>query len=293
MAARTNKARETSFKVRRDSDVCTTLDFTAQGHNDEFWVLAASDRHWDNPKSNRALQKEHLDEARDRRAAVIDIGDLFCMMQLPGDRRATKGGTRPEDEKQNYFDRVNRGAIQWFSPYAKNIAILGEGNHETAVLKYTTSSPTERLAEGLQLHGSPCVAMGYRGWIRIVYRRSTQRFTKLVYFHHGEGGGAPVTRGIINASRRAVYCPQADIVLSGHIHKHLVTPIERFKLSQNGTETADEQLHIQLPTYKQAHAGQSGGWEHERGIPPWSQGAVWLRFFVKNEQLLVDDSRAR
>ena len=43
----------------------------------EQWFLLSSDRHWDNPHSDWALQKEHLDLARERNAKVLDFGDLM------------------------------------------------------------------------------------------------------------------------------------------------------------------------------------------------------------------------
>ena len=56
----------------------------------EQWFLLTSDRHWDNPKSNWELQKAHLDEALERAAGVIDVGDFFCAMQGRWDPRASK-----------------------------------------------------------------------------------------------------------------------------------------------------------------------------------------------------------
>ena len=47
----------------------------------EQWVLLTSDRHWDNPKSDHALQIKHLIQAVERNAIIIDAGDLYCAMQ--------------------------------------------------------------------------------------------------------------------------------------------------------------------------------------------------------------------
>ena len=37
----------------------------------EQWFLLTSDRHWDNPKSNWEMQKEHMDEALKDRKSVV------------------------------------------------------------------------------------------------------------------------------------------------------------------------------------------------------------------------------
>ena len=61
----------------------------------EQWVLLTSDRHWDNPKSDRLLQTEHLKLAKERNAIIIDNGDLLCVMQGKYDPRGSKSGIRP------------------------------------------------------------------------------------------------------------------------------------------------------------------------------------------------------
>ncbi len=46
------------------------------GRTQEFLLL--SDLHWDNPKCDRALLTNHLEEARRRGAKVLVNGDFFC-----------------------------------------------------------------------------------------------------------------------------------------------------------------------------------------------------------------------
>lgn len=288
------KAKALPFTVQRTSPVCVRMTFDKVAPNNEQWVLVTADRHWDSPSSNHAKQIEHLKEAKERGAAVWDFGDLFCLMQLPGDKRAVPHGKREEHNRPNYLDQVVSDATEFFRPYAANIAILGQGNHETAVQKYTTSNLTDRLASGLRAAGSPAIACGYRGYIRCVFNRtSTQRQHTIVYWSHGSGGGAPVTQGVIQTNRRAVMVPDADLVFSGHIHRTWTVGIPRYRLGDTGIETADEQVHCCIPTYKEAQANKDGGWEHERELMPWAQGAVWLRFYVKSDTLRFDITRAQ
>jgi hypothetical protein len=62
-------------------------------------------------------------------------GDTFCLMQGAYDPRKSKSDIRPEHNKANYLDAVVNDAIEWFRPYAKNIKVVGYGNHETNILK--------------------------------------------------------------------------------------------------------------------------------------------------------------
>ena len=67
----------------------------------EFKILITSDQHWDNPKSNREMQIEHLDQAKAIGAPVMSAGDFFCLMQGTFDKRANKAALRPEHQTDN------------------------------------------------------------------------------------------------------------------------------------------------------------------------------------------------
>ena len=56
-------------------------------------------------------------------------------MQGAYDPRKNKNDIRPEHNKANYLDAVVNDAVQWFSPYAHLIKVVGYGNHETNILK--------------------------------------------------------------------------------------------------------------------------------------------------------------
>ena len=79
------------FTVEEVTGTCHKIRVPYSGSKDwEQWFLLSSDRHHDNPKTRQDLEQEHLKEAKERNAGVIDIGDLFCAMQGKYDRRASK-----------------------------------------------------------------------------------------------------------------------------------------------------------------------------------------------------------
>ena len=92
--------------------------------------LLLSDLHWDNPKCDRSLLTRHLKQAQERGAKVIINGDFFCFMQGKYDPRRNKMDILPEHNKANYIDAVIEDAVNWFAPYAKDILLIGYGNHE-------------------------------------------------------------------------------------------------------------------------------------------------------------------
>lgn len=263
----------------------------------EQWVLLSSDRHIDNPKSDLRLQKRHLDEARERKAIVIDCGDLFDAMQGKFDPRGCKKDLRGDLREHNYLDALVDNAYTFLEPYAENVALLGYGNHETGVIKRHETDLTKRLVDRLHQHNDGVLLGGYRGWIRIMFRGPGGSYKQScnIYYSHGSCGNSPVTKGVLRTSRRSVYLPDADIVCTGHIHEQWVFPITRARLSSTGREYTDEQVHIQIPTYKEEFLGEDNDFHHEKEGPPKPIGAWWLRFYwsTTQQRIVFDTVRAK
>lgn len=249
---------------------------------DSFWVLLSFDRHHDNPKSNNAMELRHLKQAKERNAIIVDGGDLFCAMQGKYDPRGTKKDLKPEHAKGDYLDALVKTAAQFYEPYAKNFAILATGNHETNIAKRHETNLTERLAEKLnEKTGSNIKVGGMSGWVKFQITYHSSVMTKNLWYHHGYGGDAPVTKGTIQTNRQAVYLPDAHIVATGHTHNEWQFPIQRIRLTNKGTVYHDEQLHLKVPSYKEEYQDGFGGWHVERGAPPKPIGALWLRFSAR------------
>lgn len=253
--------------------------------------LISADRHWDNPMSDHDLQKKHLDEAREYKAGIIDIGDLFCAMQGKFDKRSDKDCLREEHCRGDYLDALVTTATSFFRPYAKRMIVLAMGNHETSILKKHETNLTSRLADNLGSYNG-----GYSGWVIFHLRNlDTGDVTvRKMWYIHGYGGGGPVTRGVIQTNRKAVYLPDADYVVSGHTHDEWIVPIVRNRIDDYGHQYHEEQVHVQVPTYKDEYADGFGGWHVETGKPPKPIGAMWLRFTKqKNSPIEANFLRAR
>ncbi len=274
------------------------VDIPYQAKKDwEFWVLLTSDRHWDNPHSDQALQRRHLEQAKLRGAPVVDVGDLFCAMQGKYDKRSSKADIRPEHLDGNYLDRLVDTAAGFFSPYAQNLVVIASGNHEESISKNHETNLIERLVSQLNAGGRGNVTHGgFAGWVFFRFRPSEGGPWRTIRLHydHGYGGGGPVTRDVIQSSRRAVYLPDADIVVSGHTHDQWALPITRARVSAAGKPFLDEQLHLKLPTYKEEYGDGFSGWHARRGAPPKPVGAVWLRFTYsgRQERVIFDAIRS-
>lgn len=250
----------------------------------EAWFLLSADRHFDNAHSDHALQRQHLDEARQRRAAVLDFGDLFCAMQGPNDPRQDKSQLRREDARNDYFDSIHESAVRFFAPYAENLFLVIPGNHDSNVERRHGTNLTRRLVTTLRdYHKSPVALGGYSGWIKLRFTEETKggsgawRDTRDLYYEHGHGGGGEASKGSIQAHRRSAGF-DADLFVSGHTHHAYSIPNVKTLLSPSGVITKREEKHISLPTYKDEYADGYDGYHIEKGRKARPIGATWLRF---------------
>jgi hypothetical protein len=237
--------------------------------------LLASDIHLDNPKCNRGLFKQHLDECRSIGGHALFFGDVLCLMQGKKDRRGSKSDIRPEHLGSNYFDLVFRESANFFKPYNDIILMMGDGNHETAVLSNQEIDPLENVVRLMRNDGAVTEHMGYQGFIRFVFERENGGVRRCtLFFHHGAWGGI-VTKGTMGGGRYSQVAPDADIVLNGHNHERSIVAHPCYRVSNEGKAWVEQRWHLQTGTYKQEFGG-TGGWAVERIVMPKSIGGIWL-----------------
>lgn len=251
------------------------------------WVqdgLLRSDAHHDSPHSREEVEREHLEAAKERNAWILDAGDLFDVMQSPGDRRRSYGDLKPEYKQADYLDEVISDTSDFYAPYAENLLLLGMGNHEGAIIKFSASNPTRRLAELLNLKVKPQIpvfAGPMNGAIRFQFDSTdgVRRNPINLYYHHGYGGAASSTRGITQANAQGVYLPDYDVVVNGHNHNSYLTQIARVRVGRNGKQYRDLQHHVRTPGYKDEWR-DPGAWGTQNGHGPRPVGAVWMRMIA-------------
>jgi hypothetical protein len=67
-------------------------------------------------------------------------------MQGRWDKRADKSALRPEHQGNNYFDLIVETAAEFYKPYLQHFAVMGRGNHETAIAKQHECDSKEALS---------------------------------------------------------------------------------------------------------------------------------------------------
>ena len=247
-------------------------------------IAMLSDLHWDNPKCDWDLLKRDLDYCKTNNIPVMVNGDFFCLMQGKGDRRGNKSDIRPEHNNAKYLDSIVETAVEWFSPYADILTVIGYGNHETSVIKWQETDLLQRFVDLLNYkNGSNVYAGGYGGWIILRQEISAgiESSFKIKYFH-GSGGGGVVTKGALNLTRALEMYEDFDVFTMGHIHENAARNDVRDTIDFNskiGYRHEHKQIHMMLTgTYKEEYGDGSKGWHVERGAPVKPTGGRILVF---------------
>lgn len=267
-----------------------TVELDASGKTDEWWFLLRGDAHHDNPHSLHDLERKHLDQVRERGGGWIDVGDAFCAMSGRADPRRSPTNIRDEDALAvDYFDSIVRHAAEFYAPYAQNCVVIGRGNHETAILKNQQTDLTERLCERMStLSGHKVHSGGYGGWVRFKAVCGVQKYTLLLKYFHGSGGAALMSFDTLKVRRAAAVTPDADVVVSGHVHKQWVMPLarERLVLGKEGARVvSDVQWHVRTGTYKDEFDDGFAGFHVEQGRTPEMMGAVWMKLHFRSRRV--------
>ena len=247
-------------------------------------IAMLSDIHWDNPKCDWKLLKRDLDYCKENNIPIMINGDFFCLMQGRGDRRGNKSDIRPEHNNAKYLDSIVETAVEWWSPYAHLLTVIGYGNHETAIIKYQETDILQRFVDLLNYkNGTNVYAGGYGGWIviRQTFDTNVVSTFRIKYFH-GSGGGGVVTKGALNLTRALEMYEDFDVFTMGHIHENAARNDVRDTITSHaktGYRHNHKQIHMMLTgTYKEEYGDGSKGWHVERGAPVKPTGGRILVF---------------
>lgn len=280
------------FAVDQDDPRVITIRMTVDFAPFEQWFLLRGDAHHDNIHSDHDLEQRHLKEAAERKAGILDFGDLSCAMGGRYDKRADLNQLRPELRSADYFTALINYNAAFYEPYAPLFLLMAPGNHETSVLQRNQIDIVSMIAKRLSEKGSPVKVGTYSGWVRfmITHHQSHQQSFRLRYTH-GHGGGGPVTRDVIQVARQLMYIENADIIVSSHTHDSWSLHQPREYMDANGNLKRRNVTCLKLGTYKDEFSCGIG-WAVEKGLPPKPLGAYWLRLFYRAREIHFEVIRA-
>ena len=237
-------------------------------------ITFLGDPHIDAPSHARELLLQDLDDAKERGDMIVVMGDVWSMI-LPGDLKRFTSGRHGEQTDSIINKRIDEAELL-FKPYVDNIDVMLCGNHETAVIKHHHVDPLAMLIDRLNRHktsgtlaDSRIAYGGYTCWLKVAFRRGKMSHNKpasggaynVVWLHHGRGGGAPVTKGMIDANRVQV-SNVADLYVMGHKHTAITDKSRYTYMTPKGNILTRQRDFIIVGGYSGDDVGDG---EHEGG----------------------------
>ena len=250
------------------------------------YMLFISDVHLDSIHCDRDKLKQHLDLALERNAPVFIFGDLLDLMQGKYDPRSNKADLNPKYNAGKYIDEVIADVVEFLTPYKDVIAFYSPGNHETSVEKRIEYGIVDKICYKLDISKGNYSGYIYCRMFPSVEDKGSNR-PLIIAYHHGYGAGnSPVTRDVIQTNRKAVYLPDANIVISGHTHDRWIVPITRQRISRY-KEYVDQQWHIKTGTYLN-QPQEFNGYVVEKGMSPKVGAGIWMHYTFTKQGLLYN-----
>ena len=180
-------------------------------------MLFISDVHYDSVKCDRVMLRRHLDEAKRTETPVFIFGDWFDLMGGKYDPRSSYSDIRPEYKSITYLDDVIEDSAEFLTKYKDVIRFLGRGNHETNIEKRMHTSPLDRVAYIVNKNGGNITVAGYSGWLWMqIYAQGKRRSSTFVHYHHGMGGNAPRSKGVLRVDIDQMQFKDASLIVRGH-----------------------------------------------------------------------------
>lgn len=242
--------------------------------------LFISDVHYDSTKCDRELLDKHLRQAKEKGAAVFIFGDWFDLMQGKWDPRGNYSDLRPEYKSINYLDAVIDDTIEYLTKYKDIIKLFGLGNHETNISKRMHISPLDRVVQALKERGADAHIGGYSGWLIVQCMRpkgNRTASTSNIHYHHGYGGNAPRSKGVLRVDLDQMQFPDANIMLRGHTHQKWYVPLTVDRVTNVGKSYQETTHHVQMGSYKLL-GDRYAGWAVEKGFNTPRLGGWWASF---------------
>jgi len=182
----------------------------------------AGDLHYGIKNSDVNSFIKEMKEAKERNARIILIGDIFDSIFPYGDKRWNPSLLIPElRERDDAPIHAVSLMASILKPFAKNINVIGMGNHEASVLKYLGIDMIKLLTMTLNhfLDGHKILYGGYTGYLGYRFKIKSGGSMKVfkILYHHGSGGGSPVTKGMIDVNRKETNW-NYDLFVFGHKH---------------------------------------------------------------------------
>lgn len=212
-----------------------------------------ADIHKDSPDFDRESFEAHANYCLADKRYMLFNGDLFDAILLKDQKRAVPHLVERVDNQLNV--KLEEMA-HFLSPYKDLILFIGRGNHEESILKYNGIDLIQMLVLMLNADSNHKIQYGnYANFLRFSWAKGTKSVAHYdIFAHHGAGGSAPQTKGMLDfaALSKGV---NADLIWLGHKHNAIVdysAPI--MYIDNNGKVVLKNRQLIETPSYQKGRS---------------------------------------
>lgn len=256
---------------------------------EETTICLISDFHANSPDFNNKAWEQDKQRIIDMNARVLLGGDtddyIFHL-----DKRFSS--PRYQHKNSNIIQGVVKKTIkEKFDGILDRIEFIGVGNHETSVMKYYLTDPVYMMIQEIkEATGKEPIHGGYTGMFRIEFKEGKHLANETWYYHHGAGGNAPVTKGMIDFNRlRTQYW--ADVYWIQHKHNDISDQPMRTRLNRNLNYEYKKVLCVIAPGYNNKrhsddyndHGGYTLNWGEEKFYPSQPAGSSFITYKPYNK----------
>jgi len=236
------------------------------------------DLHIGSSSTDEQQLREDLTECLELDARIILNGDIYDAILAKDHRRFMLSCLKKNlSSRDDLLNALIQYGVKFLEPYAEQIDVIGMGNHEYAVLKYHSVDLIRMTIDGLNeslrvsgskhriKHGGYCGFVQYVCTIKKCHEKSsggTRNYT--VLYHHGGGSESPVTKGMIDISRKRVNWVY-DLFVFGHKHNLFGVKDVTMSLNSNGNLVCVDNLSVQTGSYLKNYHQQTQEDAHVMG----------------------------
>lgn len=210
-----------------------------------------SDIHFDSPDCDRDTLKQHFDFCKKDGRYILINGDWFDAIILSDRKRSVAHLIENTDQQLN---KKLEESYEFLKPYQDQILFIGRGNHEESIMKYNGLDMLEMLTTMLNMGQEHKILYGnYANFLRFTFKeagKNRREYHYDMYAHHGCGGSAPATKGMLDFGA-LVKGINADLIWIGHKHQSIVdysAPV--MHIDRSGEVVLKNRQCIETPSYQ-------------------------------------------
>tara|TARA_R100001530_G_scaffold80317_1_gene56059 strand:+ start:89 stop:937 length:849 start_codon:yes stop_codon:yes gene_type:complete len=258
--------------------------------NSERYIRLASDYHLGSSATNEDDIIRELKDAQELDARINLFGDITDGI-LPKDfKRYTPSALiKALSNRDDILNATVDHMVAFLEPYAPQIDVLGSGNHEEAILKHHSFNILAMVIRILNMKKGVDIKLGgYTGYITYRYENQAggRTMSLVIYYHHGFGGSAPKTKGVLDFSKTSDCYEGYDVVAMGHKHTMASIPDVKVTIDKNGQPVFRDVFYVRTGAYMDY---TKDSYAISKGYNPAPHGGALIRtrFRRKGKQVNV------